>query len=49
MVPTLWIVLGPLGRSLTATRLLGAQAHGAIARPYDLASEAMGVLYGVPV
>ena len=49
MVPTLWIVLGPLGQSITAAGLLGAQAHGLLAEPYALALEAMGVLYGVPV
>ncbi len=49
MVPTLWIVLGPLGQSVTAVGLLGAQAHGLIAAPYDTAFKEMGVLYGVPV
>lgn len=49
MVPTLWIVLGPLGQSVTATGLLGAQAHGLLAAPYAVALQAMGVLYGVPV
>jgi tellurite resistance protein TehA-like permease len=28
MVPTLWIVLGPLGQSITAANLLAAAAHG---------------------
>ena len=49
MVPTLWIVLGPLGQSITAAGLLGARAHGLLAEPYALALQAMGVLYGVPV
>jgi tellurite resistance protein TehA-like permease len=48
-VPTLWIVLGPLGQSITAANLLGAQAHLAMPRPYSSALEAFGVLYGVPV
>jgi tellurite resistance protein TehA-like permease len=30
MVPTLWIVLGPLGQSITAANLLGANAHLAL-------------------
>jgi C4-dicarboxylate transporter/malic acid transport protein len=49
MVPTLWIVLGPLGQSITAAGLLGAQAQGLLAEPYALGMKAMGVLYGVPV
>jgi len=49
MVPTLWIVLGPLGQSITAAGLLGGQAESAIAAPYGVAMEAMGVLYGLPI
>ncbi len=49
MVPTLWIVLGPLGQSVTAAGLLGAQAQGLLAEPYALGMKAMGLLYGVPV
>ncbi len=49
MVPTLWIVLGPLGQSVTAANLLGGSAPGAIPAPYSTAMEAMGVLYGAPV
>ena len=48
-VPTLWIVLGPLGQSITAAGLLGTNA--ALAVDQDLA-DGMGVfaiLYGVPV
>ena len=48
-VPTLWIVLGPLGQSITAAGLLGTNA--ALAVDPDLA-DGMGVfaiLYGVPV
>ena len=49
MVPTLWIVLGPLGQSITAANLLGGNAHLAV--PDRLASvfEAFGVLYGLAV
>jgi len=39
LVPTLWIVLGPLGQSITAANLLGDVAGAPNA----------GVLYGVPV
>ncbi|WP_435177777.1 TDT family transporter [Actinacidiphila sp. bgisy145] len=48
MVPTLWIVLGPLGQSVTAANLLGGAAHLALPRPYAGAAEAFGFLYGVP-
>ncbi|SPM40178.1 Tellurite resistance protein TehA and related permeases [Mycobacterium numidiamassiliense] len=48
-VPTLWIVLGPLGQSITAAGLLGAAAHLAI--EHDMAEDmnTFAVLYGVPV
>jgi len=49
MVPTLWIVLGPLGQSVTAANLLGGAAHEAIPAPYASALQAFGVVYGVPV
>jgi C4-dicarboxylate transporter/malic acid transport protein len=48
-VPTLWIVLGPLGQSITAANMLGAQAHLVVPPPYSSALQAFGVLYGVPV
>jgi C4-dicarboxylate transporter/malic acid transport protein len=48
-IPTLWIVLGPLGQSITAANLLANVAPHAIPRPYSTAMAAMGVLYGVPV
>jgi C4-dicarboxylate transporter/malic acid transport protein len=48
-VPTLFIVLGPLGQSITAANLLGNQAHIAIAAPFSTGFQAMGVLYGAPV
>ncbi len=48
-VPTLWIVLGPLGQSMTAAGLLGAQAHLAVAAPIASALNTMAILYGVPV
>ncbi|MEU5104462.1 MULTISPECIES: TDT family transporter [unclassified Streptomyces] len=49
MTPTLWIVLGPLGQSVTAADLLGAAAHSALPRPYATGAEVFGFLYGVPV
>lgn len=48
-VPTLWIVLGPLGQSITAANLLGGNAHLAVSGNLAQAMEAFGVLYGVPV
>ncbi|WP_436776267.1 TDT family transporter [Yinghuangia sp. YIM S09857] len=49
MVPTLWIVLGPLGQSVTAANTLGSVAHLAVPADQARAFEAFGVLYGVPV
>lgn len=49
MVPTLWIVLGPLGQSVTAANLLATSAHLAVPSPYTGALQAFGVVYGVPV
>ena len=49
MVPTLWIVLGPLGQSITAANLLGGVAHQAIPAPYADGFQAFGVIFGVPV
>jgi C4-dicarboxylate transporter/malic acid transport protein len=48
-VPTLWIVLGPLGQSITAAGLLGTQAGLAV--PADVAGgmAVFGILFGVPV
>ena len=48
-VPTLWIVLGPLGQSVTAAGLLGAQAHLAVAAPIASALGTLSILFGVPV
>ena len=47
--PTLWIVLGPLGQSITAANALGAVAHLAIRPPYSTVFLALGVVFGVPV
>ncbi len=48
-VPTFWIVLGPLGQSITAVNLLGTQASHALRAPYAAALQALGVVYGAPV
>lgn len=49
MVPTLWIVLGPLGQSVTAVGLLGPHAGELLKAPYGTGLEALGVVYGLPV
>jgi C4-dicarboxylate transporter/malic acid transport protein len=48
-VPTLWIVLGPLGQSITAAGLLGTAATLAVDRELAEDLSAFGILYGVPV
>jgi|SRR6478752_1645489 len=48
-VPTLWIVLGPLGQSITAVHHLGLVAPGVLPAPYGTAFQALGLVYGVPV
>ncbi|MDT7621529.1 MAG: hypothetical protein QOF99_2430 [Pseudonocardiales bacterium] len=49
LVPTLWIVLGWLGQSVTAVNALGAVAHLALPAPYATGFEVFGLVYGVPV
>jgi tellurite resistance protein TehA-like permease len=49
LIPTLWIVLGPLGQSVTAAGLLGNAAPSAVRAPYAGMLHATGVVYGVPV
>jgi len=48
MVPTLWIVLGPLGQSVTAAGLLGTAAGAVLGSPDRQAASGFAVLYGVP-
>ncbi len=48
-VPTLWIVLGPLGQSITVAGLLGTDAVLAVDENMADAMSAFAVLYGVPV
>jgi tellurite resistance protein TehA-like permease len=49
LVPTLWIVLGPLGQSITAANLLGMAARDALPAPYAAGLRVAGVAYGLPV
>ncbi|MBL7260668.1 TDT family transporter [Paractinoplanes lichenicola] len=48
MVPTLWIVLGPLGQSVTASHLLGRAAEGVLPDPYASGAQMLALLFGVP-
>jgi C4-dicarboxylate transporter/malic acid transport protein len=48
-VPTLWIVLGPLGQSITAAGLLGATAGLAVEQEVAEDMNGFAILYGVPV
>jgi C4-dicarboxylate transporter/malic acid transport protein len=48
-VPTLWIVLGPLGQSITAANLLGGNAHLVVPARWAEALQLFGVIFGVPV
>jgi C4-dicarboxylate transporter/malic acid transport protein len=48
-VPTLWIVLGPLGQSITASHNLGEAAPQLLPAPYGTAFHALGLVYGLPV
>ena len=48
-VPTLWIVLGPLGQGITAAGLLGSAAPGAVAPDLARGMNVFAVLFGVPV
>ncbi|WP_308198210.1 TDT family transporter [Rhodococcus sp. ARC_M6] len=48
-VPTLWIVLGPLGQSITAVGLLGANAHLAVSPQLASGMGIFAIVYGVPV
>ena len=48
-VPTLWIVLGPLGQSVTAAHTIGGSAAQVLPAPYGSVAEAAGLVYGVPV
>ncbi|TYK67039.1 TDT family transporter [Colwellia echini] len=48
-VPTLWIILGPLGQSITAAGALGTVALTVVEQPIAGSLHSMAILYGVPV
>lgn len=48
-VPTLWIVLGPVGQSITAAGALGTVALDAVPPPLSTAFNAFAVVFGVPM
>jgi C4-dicarboxylate transporter/malic acid transport protein len=48
-VPTLWIVLGPLGQSITAAGLLGTNAALAVAPELASGMQVFGIVFGVPI
>jgi C4-dicarboxylate transporter/malic acid transport protein len=48
MVPTCWIVLGPLGQSVTAATNLGHVAGTALPAPYASGAEVLALFYGIP-
>jgi C4-dicarboxylate transporter/malic acid transport protein len=48
LVPTLWIVLGPLGQSITAAGNLGTAAAAVLPAPYSPGAAVFALLYGVP-
>ena len=46
-VPTLWIVLGPLGQSITAAGLMGNAAKAVLPAPYASGAAALALFYGL--
>jgi C4-dicarboxylate transporter/malic acid transport protein len=48
MVPTSWIVLGPLGQSVTASGSLAKVAGSTMQAPYVAGTNVFALLYGVP-
>jgi C4-dicarboxylate transporter/malic acid transport protein len=49
LAPTLWIVLGPLGQSVTAASNLAKVAAPVLPAPYGTGAAVAALLYGVPV
>ncbi|NRD73564.1 TDT family transporter [Shewanella sp. VB17] len=47
--PTLWIVLGPLGQSITAAGALGTVALLVVDEPMSTSINNMAIIYGVPI
>jgi tellurite resistance protein TehA-like permease len=48
LVPTSWIVLGPLGQSVTAAGGLGKVAPLTLHAPYPAGAGVFALLYGIP-
>jgi tellurite resistance protein TehA-like permease len=48
MMPTMWIVLGPLGQSVTAAGNLAGVVGQTLPRPYPAGAAAFALLYGLP-
>ncbi len=48
-VPTLWVVLGPVGQSITAAGLLGTAALVAVPPPLSTGLNVFAVVFGVPM
>ena len=48
-VPTLWIVLGPVGQSITAACGLGMAASTEISEPFATSFKTFAIVYGVPM
>lgn len=48
-VPTLWIVLGPLGQSITAAGGLGTVALAVLPAPLGQTFDNLALVYGIPV
>lgn len=48
LAPTSWIVLGPLGQSVTAAGNLAREAGLVLPRPYPAGADVFALLYGVP-
>jgi C4-dicarboxylate transporter/malic acid transport protein len=48
LVPTSWIILGPLGQSVTAAGNLAREAGPVLPRPYPAGADVFALLYGVP-
>ena len=48
LVPTSWIVLGPLGQSVTATGNLANVGGQTLHAPYAAGADAFALLYGIP-
>lgn len=46
-VPTLWIVLGPLGQSITAANLMSTSAQLTLPAPYAGTAAGLGLFYGL--